>query len=986
MNDGTTIDVTDQATVTSSDTPILAIEDGEVVTYGYGEVDVTVSYEDTETVHTITVKESTEPVTIEEISPSESAVALSAGNEKHLQAKAHLSDFSEDDITQEADWTSDDESIATVEEGTVTGVSEGETTITIQKDGVEATVLVRIWNEQDFDNVWIYEDFENVENGSIPEGWTTVFNGKWEVEDGRLKGSSETNVPYDETAIITFPLEVNTNNFEFEADISFESVVNTQRYASLMFYVAEDADSYYNFAMRQGGTVAHPGDISYRTPSPNSQWEKLNEAIFPSELEIGKTYRFKLTVSENRVLGFIEDKLVIDTDDVNAVIKNGNLGLQTSGSVAYFDNVKVSLHDGELPDIEDYKPFMPVLPDTGVILPPTVMGTGMDSLSMASDWAHTGVSSLEVTVQSKDGQLKSISDNQEIGSLSEYLDFTEDTFISILRIDDMETAKQTLDLLDTLKLNDVRILSEDPEIMNVVRKENPLHPGGIVYSTSSAVDAKQIANETLSNDIHLAVLDKQLATKDTIRYLQARGITVWGMDVDGIKDIHAMIHNGVNGIISTNPLQVVNGLEVYEKNTISHHQLYVAHRGNVTYMYENTLEAFEESASLGADLLEFDVYKSRDDVLFIYHDAVFKEEHGGEPTDSRDYYGDIENIDLDGNGAKVPTFKEFLQTLKKTNDYTLDLLHVQARGMMDELNELIVQEDMEDRMLIQSFFLEDLIDIHEINPKLGTLLLGGSSSIGNSFDAKTQYDFLTSINSIIGPNLNDINPYLRDYGFVRGMQLWPWTFVDEDTTAKHLRLGSHAPHTDIFDYVADDPLRIESTEKYSLEVGETIDVLAEKIYRESDSKEFKPEDLVIIGDGDIVSVDGNKVNAEQEGTTLVLAREEVTVSGDTFNMYTNPIEISVKPVEEDPEKEDPEKEDPDEEEPEKEERSQDENGGTSENEENNDGQGTPTDDDGKGLAKTATNYYTLLAVGGLLLLLGMVVYFYLRLRSISKVS
>ncbi|MEC7778667.1 MAG: glycerophosphodiester phosphodiesterase, partial [Actinomycetota bacterium] len=51
--------------------------------------------------------------------------------------------------------------------------------------------------------------------------------------------------------------------------------------------------------------------------------------------------------------------------------------------------------------------------------------------------------------------------------------------------------------------------------------------------------------------------------------------------------------------------------------------LVVAHRGASLDRRENTVEAFEEAETQGADWVELDVRLSADGVLVVHHDAHF---------------------------------------------------------------------------------------------------------------------------------------------------------------------------------------------------------------------------------------------------------------------------------------------------------------------------------------------------------------------------
>ncbi len=51
----------------------------------------------------------------------------------------------------------------------------------------------------------------------------------------------------------------------------------------------------------------------------------------------------------------------------------------------------------------------------------------------------------------------------------------------------------------------------------------------------------------------------------------------------------------------------------------------IAHRGASGSGVENTLESFEKAIELGVDMVEFDVRRTHDGVLIVYHDATFND-------------------------------------------------------------------------------------------------------------------------------------------------------------------------------------------------------------------------------------------------------------------------------------------------------------------------------------------------------------------------
>ena len=51
-------------------------------------------------------------------------------------------------------------------------------------------------------------------------------------------------------------------------------------------------------------------------------------------------------------------------------------------------------------------------------------------------------------------------------------------------------------------------------------------------------------------------------------------------------------------------------------------KLIIAHRGASAYAPENTLGAFKAAIEMGADMIEFDVRKTKDNVLVLNHNPT----------------------------------------------------------------------------------------------------------------------------------------------------------------------------------------------------------------------------------------------------------------------------------------------------------------------------------------------------------------------------
>jgi trimeric autotransporter adhesin len=143
FNDGSTRNLTRQATWTSSDTTVATVASSGIATglargsSGSGTAMITATLGATSATTNLTVTNAT----IMSISVTPTGATIPIGAQKGFQATALFSDSTTQDITANSKWTSSDPSVATVGTGggavlTATGVSAGTTNINASFEGV----------------------------------------------------------------------------------------------------------------------------------------------------------------------------------------------------------------------------------------------------------------------------------------------------------------------------------------------------------------------------------------------------------------------------------------------------------------------------------------------------------------------------------------------------------------------------------------------------------------------------------------------------------------------------------------------------------------------------------------------------------------------------------------------------------------------------------------------------------------------------------
>ncbi|WP_164744156.1 S8 family serine peptidase [Paenibacillus barengoltzii] len=136
-------DVTSEADYTVEDSTIATVDQGLVTGVAEGTTTITVTHEGlSKTVQVTVTAETGEEQPELRVNPE--SVDLQVGDNQALTVTYKAADGEESDVTTEANYSVEDSTIATVDQGLVTGVAEGTTTITVTHEGLTKTVQVTV--------------------------------------------------------------------------------------------------------------------------------------------------------------------------------------------------------------------------------------------------------------------------------------------------------------------------------------------------------------------------------------------------------------------------------------------------------------------------------------------------------------------------------------------------------------------------------------------------------------------------------------------------------------------------------------------------------------------------------------------------------------------------------------------------------------------------------------------------------------------------
>jgi len=145
-------------------------------------------------------------------------------------------------------------------------------------------------------------------------------------------------------------------------------------------------------------------------------------------------------------------------------------------------------------------------------------------------------------------------------------------------------------------------------------------------------------------------------------------------------------------------------------------KLIIAHRGSPSQAKENTIESFEKAMVSGANMIEFDVRRTKDNVLIAYHDELIQ------GRSLRDLTYEAMSQMARNQGLNVPTVEGVLKWSR--GKIRLDV-ELKEEGYEKEIVALLSTYFEEDQFVITSFNDASLKVVKERYPDIKTGLILG---------------------------------------------------------------------------------------------------------------------------------------------------------------------------------------------------------------------------------------------------------------------
>lgn len=426
---------------------------------------------------------------------------------------------------------------------------------------------------------------------ALPE--MNFTEGNWVKEGDTLTGSLAGDEDFA-SAYFATP----KSSFILEADFTLNDIVNYSRWVGVSFRANEDKTVSHMLRIKQKTSLANGIEVSFLE---DERWRSQFRVAGDEFLELGKTYKIKVAVSNDYFFALLNDKLIV-ANKFNTNGSEGYLGLHTNGATVKFSNISLREYSHEEMSAYEYHAEWQAGRDRAAKFPahPIIVAHRGNSseapentLAAVRSAILVGADAVEIDVYSTvDGEIILSHDSSltrctngsgdikyqtaeylrslDAGSkfnrkfagekmpfLREVLEEIKDKIVLVIEIKQYGIEDKIIKLLDETGTRDqVVIISFLPESLARFHDLAPDVPTSVL--TSSAKDVHSLIALAARAKTRSLDLSYALCSRANVEYLISRGYSVWAWTVDDPKMMQKLVNDGVSVITTNVPRKALN--------------------------------------------------------------------------------------------------------------------------------------------------------------------------------------------------------------------------------------------------------------------------------------------------------------------------------------------------------------------------------------------------------------------------------------------
>lgn len=208
--------------------------------------------------------------------------------------------------------------------------------------------------------------------------------------------------------------------------------------------------------------------------------------------------------------------------------------------------------------------------------------------------------------------------------------------------------------------------------------------------------------------------------------------------------------------------------------------LKIGHRGAKGYEIENTLASFKKAIEMGVDAIEFDLRRTKDGHIVIFHDRKLKRLCKVKGSVKKKTLVELKQLKVMGVG-EIVTFEEALEFAKGKVKFDIE---IKVKGIEEDVVKILKKYNVvDDVVFVCSFYKGVLGEIKSLEPGLQTCLLFRKKPmrLGGSLK-KYKID-------AIAPNVKRATRPMFNWAKKKGLKFYVWTVNKKKVVDKFKKWG-----------------------------------------------------------------------------------------------------------------------------------------------------------------------------------------------------
>jgi glycerophosphoryl diester phosphodiesterase len=735
-----------------------------------------------------------------------------------------------------------------------------------------------------------------VQQNNLPQGWRIPGNnpGHIYVEHGVLNIDGRANAMSPTSILLPQDLEKH-KNYRIDLEFTLDQPSTASRWGSVIYDVTETQgvipSSYYQFTIRSDTTARNGTEFGRH--KANARWEVSETKAFSENIKANQWYKASVVVSGQRVQHYLNDHLMQDVE-LNQSSAKGGIGFSAAGVILKVKSIQVSEHNNALPDLANKVTQVQEI-QSNIGLAPTII--------QKVKYPNSTLNSSNQLYYQLDANLNLLDQNgQVVEKLQHYLSNPHRNTIVVLEIKDPKSIEALKVLSKSQDISDITLLSKNDDLLKSAHQIIPTVRTALDLSRENLQDRHQdlaeIIRRTNQAYARIVVIPQSLTEKVPVRFIQRHLMTVWAdTSVVEVQDVARVLTTGVNGVITTQSTIFSSVLKQFPKNTLLRKPFIIGHRGVPSLEDENTLESATHAVALGADIVENDIYLTKDQHLVVMHDATVDRTTRSTGKIEDMTLAQVQKLKSKTKGYKIPTLTEYFTTFKNNPNFVLMIeMKSASPALVAKMQDEIKKYQVESQVVTTSFNTDQIARAQTQLAEIPRGILVGNmpNSPNTLVNAKQINSDVQKYNSSYNPAYRGDLINILEATKHRGISFWPWALNDE-TFKKLYIAGTYGITTNSTQLYSKYVVDIQAPKNIKAKVGQPVLMDAQTTQQDGEKTKLQVNNFVILSGSPKYELKNGQLNFFEQGTAYVLAGYKYQIDPQNYyQIFSSPVKVIVK--------------------------------------------------------------------------------------------